>query len=329
LFARVHSEEEQGVRIKPMRATMFLTLIACCLFGQSRAQPAPRSQPNWLRVGLKMESADGQVWDLFTRQLRKLGDVEVVHLLRDHYPLDSNEVHDVRLEVLVSRIGTQELFQQPAFGPRRSAPPPRYAIAVVATHPADKDSQTKASGGDTRDKPMFDLDRQLFAAAWIVVADEKDLESKCADVIRQFDRDVLEVDRKRIRFAEPLPPPPLLPPQPQPPPPDTRGFGPSEGGGLPVSNHCDIDPSLIHQVEPEYSKEAQKAKYQGTVILYVEIDPTGNVVNPRVVRSLGLGLDEKAIEAVKKWSFRPGSSRDGKPVTCKATIEVNFHFRGH
>jgi TonB family protein len=78
-------------------------------------------------------------------------------------------------------------------------------------------------------------------------------------------------------------------------------------------------------VEPEYSEEARKAKYQGTVILYVEISPGGRAVNPRVVRSLGLGLDEKAIEAVRKWEFRPGY-KDGKAVTVVATIEVNFRL---
>jgi outer membrane biosynthesis protein TonB len=59
-------------------------------------------------------------------------------------------------------------------------------------------------------------------------------------------------------------------------------------------------PTLIHKVEPEYSEEARKAKYEGTVILYVEISPDGHAVNPRVVHSVGLGLDEKAIEAVRK-----------------------------
>lgn len=61
------------------------------------------------------------------------------------------------------------------------------------------------------------------------------------------------------------------------------------------------------------------------MILYVEVDPNGRARNPRVVRSLGLGLDEKAIEAVQKWKFRPGY-KDGQPVTVSATIEVNFRL---
>jgi protein TonB len=51
----------------------------------------------------------------------------------------------------------------------------------------------------------------------------------------------------------------------------------------------------------------------------------GGVRNVRVLRGLGLGLDEKALEAVKQWRFRPGY-RDGRPVVAPATIEVNFHL---
>ena len=80
---------------------------------------------------------------------------------------------------------------------------------------------------------------------------------------------------------------------------------------------------LLHKVEPEYTEEARNAKYQGTVLLSVEIDPTGIATNIKVQRSLGLGLDEKAIQAVKQWRFKPGE-KDGKPVTVAATIEVNF-----
>ena len=107
------------------------------------------------------------------------------------------------------------------------------------------------------------------------------------------------------------------------------GFGLGEGGGVgggvyKVGGGVTA-PSLLYKVEPEYSEEARKAKYQGVVVLYVEVDPSGKAVNPRVVRSLGLGLDEKAIEAVRKWKFRPGY-KDGKPVTVAATIEVNFRL---
>ncbi len=84
-------------------------------------------------------------------------------------------------------------------------------------------------------------------------------------------------------------------------------------------------PVLIQKVEPEYTEQARAAKYQGTVLLYVEIGPDGAPTNIRVQRSLGLGLDEKAIEAVKQWRFKPGE-KDGNPVPVSATIEVNFRL---
>jgi len=107
------------------------------------------------------------------------------------------------------------------------------------------------------------------------------------------------------------------------------GFGPGEGGGVGGGVYRVgggvTAPALLAKVEPEYSEEARKAKYQGTVLLYIEVDASGKATNIRVARSLGLGLDEKAIEAVKKWKFKPGY-KDGKPVTVAATIEVNFRL---
>jgi periplasmic protein TonB len=107
------------------------------------------------------------------------------------------------------------------------------------------------------------------------------------------------------------------------------GLGPGEGGGVgggvyKVGGGVTA-PLLLHKVEPEYSEEARKAKYQGTVLLYIEVSPDGRATNIRVARSLGLGLDEKAIEAVKQWKFKPGA-KNGVPVTVAATIEVNFRL---
>jgi protein TonB len=103
------------------------------------------------------------------------------------------------------------------------------------------------------------------------------------------------------------------------------GYGGGFGSGVFRVGGGVTAPTLLQKVEPEYSEEARKAKYQGTVLLYIEVDPTGKATAIRVQRSLGLGLDEKAIEAVKKWRFRPGT-KDGKPVTVAATIEVNFRL---
>jgi len=107
------------------------------------------------------------------------------------------------------------------------------------------------------------------------------------------------------------------------------GFGPGEGGGVGggvfrVGGGVSA-PSVLYKIDPEYSEEARKAKYSGTVVLYIEVDPTGKARNLRVVKGIGLGLDEKAIEAVNKWRFKPGL-RDGKPVTVAAHIEVNFRL---
>jgi TonB family protein len=107
------------------------------------------------------------------------------------------------------------------------------------------------------------------------------------------------------------------------------GVGPGEGGGFGGgvfrAGGGVSKPQVLKQVEPEYSEEARKAKYQGTVILYIEVNPQGRAQNIQVRRSLGLGLDEKAIEAVRKWVFLPGK-KDGQPVTVAATIEVNFRL---
>jgi TonB family protein len=104
-----------------------------------------------------------------------------------------------------------------------------------------------------------------------------------------------------------------------------QGFGDGFGSGALKVGGGVTAPQLLHKVEPEYSEEARKAKFQGTVVLYIEVDTNGKATNIHVVRSLGLGLDEKAIEAVKKWTFLPGK-KNGVPVTVQATVEVNFRL---
>ena len=83
--------------------------------------------------------------------------------------------------------------------------------------------------------------------------------------------------------------------------------------------------ALVWKVEPEYSDEARRAKIQGVVILLAEIGPDGRAHNLRLRSGLGLGLDERAMEAVLRWKFRPGA-RDGVAVTTSALIEVNFRL---
>jgi protein TonB len=92
----------------------------------------------------------------------------------------------------------------------------------------------------------------------------------------------------------------------------------SPGGGITL-------PVPIHKVEPEFSEEARRARANGTVVVYAEIGPDGKPHNIRIARGFGLGLDEKAMEAVSKWLFKPGT-KNGKPVTVAASIEVSFHL---
>ncbi|MEQ1949207.1 MAG: energy transducer TonB [Bryobacteraceae bacterium] len=107
------------------------------------------------------------------------------------------------------------------------------------------------------------------------------------------------------------------------------GVGPGSGGGFGggvyrIGGGVSA-PSVLSKVEPEYSEEARKAKWQGTVVLQLVVDDQGRPQNLKVLRSLGLGLDQKAIEAVEKWRFKPGM-KDGKAVPVMATIEVNFRL---
>jgi periplasmic protein TonB len=107
------------------------------------------------------------------------------------------------------------------------------------------------------------------------------------------------------------------------------GFGPGEGGGYGGGAYRIgggvSAPSVVFKVEPEYSEEARKAKFQGSVLLSIIVDASGKPRDVRVVRTCGLGLDEKAVEAVMKWRFRPGL-KDGKAVPVAATVEVNFRL---
>ena len=110
---------------------------------------------------------------------------------------------------------------------------------------------------------------------------------------------------------------------------DGPGFGPGHGGGtgggvFRVGGGVSA-PKKIFDPEPEYSEEARKAKFQGTCVLYVVVGPDGRTRDIRVQRTLGLGLDEKAIEAVKQWRFEP-AMKDGKPVAVAVSVEVEFRL---
>lgn len=107
------------------------------------------------------------------------------------------------------------------------------------------------------------------------------------------------------------------------------GIGKGPGPGQGTISYKDLgiteEPKLLHVEEPEYSDEARKARYQGSVLLAIDVDVNGRVTNVRVLTSLGLGLDEKAKEAVLKWRFRPAMA-GGRPVTAPAQVKVTFHL---
>ena len=107
------------------------------------------------------------------------------------------------------------------------------------------------------------------------------------------------------------------------------GYGPGEGGGygggLYHVGGGVSPPVLIYSVDAEFSDEARRAKYQGVSVVSLIVDAHGLPQRIRVVRKLGMGLDEKAVEAVKQYRFKP-SVYQGHPVPVEITIEVNFHI---
>jgi periplasmic protein TonB len=107
------------------------------------------------------------------------------------------------------------------------------------------------------------------------------------------------------------------------------GVGPGHGGGIGggayhVGGGVHA-PKVIFRVDPEFSEEARKNKWQGVVVLKVIIGRDGKPQDVSVQRSLGMGLDEKAIEAVKQWRFDPGT-KDGQPVPVEVSMEVSFRL---
>jgi TonB family protein len=103
------------------------------------------------------------------------------------------------------------------------------------------------------------------------------------------------------------------------------GWGGGFGGGPYVVGGGVTAPRAIYSPEPDYSEEARKAKYQGVVTLQVVVDADGHSRDIRVARSAGMGLDEKAIEAVQRWRFEPGRKGD-RAVAVIVNVEVNFRL---
>jgi TonB family protein len=108
-----------------------------------------------------------------------------------------------------------------------------------------------------------------------------------------------------------------------------NGFGPGSGGnaggGLYRVGGGVSAPVPIFQPEAEFSDEARRAKYQGVCLISLIVDAQGNPQNEHVIRTLGMGLDEKALEAVRKYKFKP-AMKGRTPVPVMITIEVNFRL---
>ncbi len=109
------------------------------------------------------------------------------------------------------------------------------------------------------------------------------------------------------------------------------GLGPGSGGGTGGGEfRAGVNgvgsPVCIYCPQPEYSDEARKAKYQGTVLLDVTVTADGRVINPIVIKGPGLGLEEKAVAQVRNWKMRPALGPNGRAVNCRVQIEVTFHL---
>jgi TonB family protein len=84
-----------------------------------------------------------------------------------------------------------------------------------------------------------------------------------------------------------------------------------------------VSPRVLYKVDPNYTQDAKAAKIAGTVVVALEVQADGRAHNAQIVRSLHPGLDQSALDAISQWRFQPGT-KNGLPVTVKATIEINF-----
>jgi TonB family protein len=107
------------------------------------------------------------------------------------------------------------------------------------------------------------------------------------------------------------------------------GVGPGWGGGIGGGAYRVgggvTAPRAIYSPDPEFSEEARKAKFQGTVVLFLVVGTDGLAHDVRIVRSLGMGLDGKAIEAIHQWRFEAGR-KNGIPVAVQVNVEVSFRL---
>ena len=92
-----------------------------------------------------------------------------------------------------------------------------------------------------------------------------------------------------------------------------------------VHRGTDSPPKVLHRVDARYTREARANGIQGTVLVEVSVDEAGKPVDVSVVSPIGFGLDQRAMDAVRQWTFQPGT-RNGAPVRSVATVEVKFRI---
>lgn len=117
----------------------------------------------------------------------------------------------------------------------------------------------------------------------------------------------------------------------------SSGFGSGLGGGIGSGNASGVGnglmsvgggvsaPQVIHSVDPEFTEDARQANFQGTASIQLIVDSQGYPQDIRIVRHLGMGLDQKAVDAVKQYRFRP-AMYEGHPVAVQMQIEVDFRL---
>jgi protein TonB len=101
------------------------------------------------------------------------------------------------------------------------------------------------------------------------------------------------------------------------------GGGGNMGGKIRSVGGSVSAPVVLFAPEPMFSEEARKQKVGGNVLVYLQVDANGRPMHERVLRGIGMGLDERALEAVKQYRFKP-AMENGKPVAVEMNVEVTF-----
>lgn len=112
---------------------------------------------------------------------------------------------------------------------------------------------------------------------------------------------------------------------------DGTGIGPGEGGGTgggPYRGGSGITPPrLLHEVKPDYTEDARRRGTEGDVELEIVVRQNGSVGDVRILRGLGYGLDQRAVDAVRLWRFAPAANRVGQTVDVIVSVAVEFRLR--